>query len=81
MTTTALERKLTQREVSRITGWSMTLLTRLVNRNEIPHLRIGKTVWFELSKLKAWEDARQHGPVVRGEEEAVGIPTHSRYRK
>lgn len=87
MSPTTLEKKLTQRELADLWGWSMTRLTRMVNTNAIPHLRIGKEVWFELSALEPWLDARRRGPTVsapardRADECArLGIPVDHRFR-
>lgn len=65
-TSSTLDRKmLSQRELAERTGWSMTLITRMVNRDEIPHLRIGRGVFFEAAALEEWFAARRHGPKVR----------------
>lgn len=66
-TATTLERKLSQRELAEHWGWSMHRLTRLVSQNEIPHLRIGKQVFFELSALEPWLEARRRATeLLRG---------------
>lgn len=86
MTPATLERKIPQRELAKAWGWSMTKLTRMVNRGEIPHLRIGKAIFFEASALDAWQDARRvamampSGRRSRTQDCAeLGIPTNHEF--
>lgn len=65
MTSPTLDRKLTVRELSDAWGWSRHKITRLVNRNAIPHLRVGDEVFFELSALEPWLAARRRGDSSR----------------
>jgi hypothetical protein len=80
MATTVLERKLTQRELAQQWGWSMCRLTRMVNRGQIPHVRIGRDVFFEMSALEPWLAARRTGPEPVRAPDPPAAMRHSRYR-
>lgn len=47
-------RWLSIREAAHYTGWSPRTLQRKVQERQIPHIRKGRTVRFDIRELDAW---------------------------
>ena len=90
MTTTALERKLSIRQLAEQWGMTVDQIYRLVRHRDpkrrLPHVVIGRDIRFNPSELDAWQQAqRGHRLTVEPrasvlENGASGIPRRSRYR-
>jgi hypothetical protein len=78
MSTRVLERKLSVKELSETWGWTPKRIWTLVRANEIPHLRIGDAVFFELSALEAWLRSKERGQAIEPNPEAAGRRAASR---
>lgn len=82
-----LAQKLTLPELARHWGWNPQVLRHLCATNQIPHLRIGRKVYFELDRVGPWLEEHRRGEAQKGrptpsrEEECrrLGIPVNHRF--
>jgi hypothetical protein len=59
MSAPTLDRTLSLPQLARAWGWPEDKLRRLVKARRIPHLRESKRIYFELSAVERWKDARR----------------------
>jgi excisionase family DNA binding protein len=59
------ERLLTADEVAEIIGMRVDYVFALSRRNQIPHLRFGRTLRFRADAIESWLRAAERGSLAR----------------
>lgn len=81
----ALDRKLSVKELAYEWGWKAGRIYRLVALGRIPHVRVGGGIYFEPAALEAWlnaqpsRSAREHGRSAKSAPEWADVPGANRY--
>lgn len=57
-------------EVSELTGISLSLIRKLTRNGEIPHIRVGRRILYQLTGIEDWLNSRTEG-IIHPEKEEI----------